>query len=286
VDVLEGADVLINLCGRSVNCRFTEANRRAVMESRIRPTKILGEAVRRAQNPPRIWMNASTATIYRHALDRDMDDLAGEIGGNERDVPRSWDFSVEVGQRWEEALFLTDTPATRKVALRSAVVMSPLRGSIFDVLLKLVRFGLGGTIGNGRQYVSWIHETDFVRAIDHLIAREQVSGAVNLCAPAPIPNAEFMRFLRSAWGTHFGLPAPGPILEIGTFLMRTESELVLKSRRVVPRRLLDDGFRFQFTDWKTAAQDLVNRWKRGDESTSTQKYPNFSDETRTHERAK
>src|SRR5215470_6676027 len=258
---LEGADVLINLCGRSVNCRSSPANRIEIMDSRIRPTRILGEAIHELKSPPRLWLNASTGAIYRHALDRAMDEIDGELGGHEQDVPRSWDFSVEVGKRWEEEFFSANTPNTRRIALRSAVVMSPDRGSIFDILLRLVRFGLGGTVGDGKQFVSWIHEVDFVRAIDHLIAREQLKGVFNLTSPNPIPNREFMRALRKAWGRRVGLPAPRPILEIGTFLIRTESELVLKSRRTVPRRLLEDGFHFSFTDWSVAARQLVNRWK-------------------------
>ena len=286
IEDLDSADVLINLCGRSVNCRFTGTNRREVMDSRIRPTQILGEAVRLVKSPPRIWMNASTATIYRHALDRDMDEVSGELGGSEPDVPRSWDFSVEVGKRWEETFFSASTPGTRKIALRSAVVMSPDRGSIFDVLLRLVRIGLGGTVGDGKQYVSWIHEADFVHAVDHVIASEQFSGAVNISSPAPIPNAEFMRELRLAWGARIGLPAPRPILEIGTFLMRTESELVLKSRRVVPRRLLEDGFRFQFTNWAETAKELVSRWRTGGETNQKQELWSISQQARIHERAK
>jgi len=259
---LEGSDVLINLCGRSVDCRSTESNRREIMNSRIKPTRILGEAIQKLEKPPRLWLNASTGAIYRHALGRAMDEIDGELGGREQNVPRSWDFSVEVGKRWEEAFFSANTPSTRRIALRSAVIMSPDRGSIFDILLRLVRFGLGGTVGDGKQFVSWIHELDFVRAIDHLIGREQLEGIVNVTSPNPIPNREFMKALREAWGTWVGLPAPRPILGIATFLMRTESELVLKSRRTVPRRLLEDGFRFQFANWSEAARDLVMRWRK------------------------
>jgi len=258
---LEGADVLINLCGRSVNCRSTVAKRKEIMNSRIKPTRVLGQVIQNLKSPPRLWLNASTGAIYRHALDRAMDEIDGELGGSEQGVPRSWDFSVEVGKQWEEAFFSANTPSTRRIALRSAVVMSPDRGSILDILLRLVRFGLGGTVGDGKQFVSWIHELDFVRTIDHLILREHLEGIVNVTSPNPIPNREFMRVLRESWGTRIGLPAPRPILEIGTFLMRTESELVLKSRRTVPRRLLEDGFHFSFTDWNVAAKQLVDRWK-------------------------
>ena len=284
VQSLEGADVLINLCGRSVNCRSTVANRREIMASRIKPTQLLGKAIARSQNSPRLWLNASTGTIYRHALDRAMDEIDGELGGKERDVPRSWDFSVEVGKRWEEEFFSADTPNTRRIALRSAIIMSPNRGSIFDVLLGLVRFGLGGTVGGGKQFVSWIHEADFVRAIDHLIAHENFVGVVNVTSPNPVPNKEFMKTLRDTWGTRFGLPAPRPILDIGAFLMRTESELVLKSRRTIPRRLLEGGFQFSFVEWEVAARDLVGRWRCERRQREKKQFENVVQEARVHER--
>jgi NAD dependent epimerase/dehydratase family enzyme len=206
-------------------------------------------------------LNASTATIYRHALDRPMDEMTGELGGNEPGAPNTWKFSIEVAKAWEDAFFSTPTPRTRKVALRSAMTMSPDRGGVFDVLLGLVRRGLGGAIGPGSQFVSWIHETDFVRAIDFLIQREDFDGVVNLASPNPLPNRDFMRILREAWGIRFGLPSPRWVLEIGTLLMRTESDLVLKSRRVVPGRLADAGFPFHLPNWPTAARDLVARWR-------------------------
>src|ERR1700682_1338485 len=238
VGELEGADVVINLAGRSVNCRYNTRNRREILDSRVETTRLLGEAIGGLAHPPRLWMNASTATIYRHALDRDMDEFTGELGGKEPDVPSEWHFSIDVAIRWERALFAANTPATRKIALRSAMVMSPSRGGIFDMLLRLVRFGLGGTIGPGTQFVSWVHETDFVRAIEYLIAHEEIEGTVNIAAPGPLPNAEFMKALRKAWGTSFGLPARQWMLALGAILVRTETELILKSRRVVPGRLL------------------------------------------------
>jgi uncharacterized protein (TIGR01777 family) len=286
LESLDGCDVLVNLCGRSVNCRYTAANRREIMDSRIKPTLLLGKAIAQLQNPPRLWLNASTATIYRHTFDRPMDEVDGELSGTEPDVPRSWDFSVEVGKRWEDEFFSADTPNTRRIALRSAMVMSSDRGSIFDVLLGLVRFGLGGTVGSGKQFVSWIHEADFVGAVDHLIGREHLAGVVNIASLNPVTNREFMKALRKAWGTRIGMPAPRPILEIGTFLMRTESELVLKSRRTIPRRLLEDGFQFLFTEWEVAARELVSRWKRERAPREEKKLWNAMHEARVHERAK
>ncbi len=258
---LEHADVVINLAGRSVNCRYTPGNRRAIKDSRIQPTLLLGQAMTGLVHPPRLWMNASTATIYRHALDRPMDERTGEIGGNEHDTPSTWRFSIDVATGWEEAFFRAVTSQTRKIALRSAMVMTPDRGGVFGELLQLVRLGLGGTAGSGQQFVSWVHGQDFLRSIEFLIAHEEFEGPVNIAAPNPLPNREFMGALRRAWGTPIGLPAPRWMLELGALFLRTETELILKSRRVVPGRLLQVGFGFQFPSWPAAAEDLVNRWR-------------------------
>jgi uncharacterized protein len=258
---LEQSDVCINLAGRSVNCRYTAENRRSIYESRILSTRLLNEVIASRNHAPWLWLNASTATIYRHALDRDMDEIAGELGGNEPGVPDTWNFSIDVAKGWEEAFFSTATPLTRKVAIRSAMTFSPDRGGVFDVLSGLVRRGLGGRQGPGTQFVSWIHEADFVRAIDLLIAREGFTGVVNLASPNPLPNCDFMGALRDAWGARIGIPTPGWMIEIGTLLMRSESELVLKSRRVVPGRLLAVGFEFLFPGWPAAARELVVRWR-------------------------
>jgi uncharacterized protein len=171
---LEGADVLINLSGRSVDCRYTWVHRNEIKQSRVQSTEVLGEAVMRCRRPPRLWMNASTATIYRHALDREIDEFEGELGGNEPGLPETWRFSIDVAKSWERSFFDADTPGTRKVALRSAMTMSPVSGNVFAVLLGLVRLGLGGAAGAGTQFVSWIHEDDFLRAIEFLIAREEI----------------------------------------------------------------------------------------------------------------
>ena len=258
---LEHSDVCINLAGRSVNCRYHSANRREILQSRVTTTTLLHQAMASLHHPPAVWLNASTATIYRHALDRPMDECSGELGGSEPGAPDTWNFSIDVAKAWENAFFGTPTPRTRKVAMRSAVTFSPDRGGIFDVLSGLVRHGLGGTQGAGTQYVSWIHEADFVRAVDLLISDARFEGVVNLASPNPLPNAEFLRFLRKAWGSRVGLPAPEWLIEIGAWFLLTESELVLKSRRVVPGRLLAHGFRFEFPDWPSAACDLVNRWR-------------------------
>jgi uncharacterized protein len=260
VNVLDGTDVLINLAGRSVNCRYGRVNRRAIFDSRIAATRILGQAIATLKNPPRLWMNASTATIYRHSLDRPMDEATGELGGTDHDMPPEWRFIIEVATEWEEAFFTTTTPGTRKIALRTAMVMSPQPGGAFDALLRLVRFGLGGPAAGGEQFVSWIHEADFIRTIEYLMAAADVHDEVNVAAPQPLPNKDFMLTLRQAWGRSFGLSPERWMLRLGAVLLRTETELILKSRRVVPGKLLDRGFRFAFPDWPSAAPDLVQRW--------------------------
>lgn len=258
---LDGADVVINLAGRSVNCRYSAANRREILDSRVESTRVVGAAIARAERPPRVWLQASTATIYAHRYDAANDEALGVLGGDEPGAPAAWRFSVEVARAWEAELARAATPRTRKVALRSAMTMSPDRGGIFDVLLTLVRRGLGGRAGDGRQYVSWIHEVDFVRAIEHLIRDESLAGPVNLAAPQQLPNAEFMRILREAAGVRIGLPAARWMLEMGALAMRTETELILKSRRVAPGRLLARGFEFRFPEWQGAARDLVGRMR-------------------------
>ena len=266
-ELLKGADVCINLAGRTVNCRYHAANRRAIYHSRIHTTRLLNAVIAAVANPPTVWLNASTATVYRHALDRPMDENTGELGGYElisarRHAPDTWNFSISVAKDWEQAFFETPTPRTRKVALRSAIVLSPVSGNAFAILSHLVRSGLGGKQGNGGQFVSWIHEVDFARAIAFLIAREDLNGPMNIAAPYPLPNREFMAALRDAWDMPNGLPAPTPLIELAAFLLRTESELVLKSRRVVPGRLLQAGFEFDFPTWPEAARDLVAQWRQ------------------------
>lgn len=261
---VDGADVVINLAGRSVNCRYTERNRREILESRVDSTRVLGGAVARAARPPRVWLQASTATIYAHRYDAPNDEATGILGGAEPDVPETWRFSIDVAQSWERALDEAPAPHTRKVKMRAAMVMSPDRGGVFDTLLGLVRRGLGGRAGDGRQYVSWIHHVDFVRSVRWLIGQDAVDGAVNLAAPNPLPYADFMRALREAWGIPFGLPATRWMLEIGARLLGTETELVLKSRRVTPGRLLQEGFTFDFPSWPEAARDLSAAWRRVD----------------------
>jgi NAD dependent epimerase/dehydratase family enzyme len=331
-EYMEGADVCINLAGRSVNCRYDAPHRQAIYESRIHSTRLLGRVIAALAEPPRVWMNASAATIYTRALDKNgvdlpLDELTGEVDSaaphpkqpaekpadcisknryvsghdfsraisgtestwalapeerfppisseipspstttNARTAPFAppWTvrrgFSACVAKDWESAFFAAETPRTRKIALRSAIVLSPVPGTAFGVLSNLVRLSLGGKQGNGRQFVSWIHEADYARAVEFLIAREEIDGPVNLAAPNPLPNRAFMAALREAWDVPNGIPAPWLAIQLGALFLRTEPELVLQSCRAVPGRLLDAGFHFQFPRWPEAAEDLVQQWR-------------------------
>lgn len=260
---IDGANAVVNLAGRSVSCRYTDANLRQMMSSRVDSTRAVGEAIARAERPPRAWLQMSTATIYADARSRPggrpHDERTGVIGGEEPDVPLYWEYSVRIARRWEEAQAEADTPRTRRVALRTAMVMTPDRGGVFDYMSWMARLGLGGAVDGGRQYVSWIHEEDFVRAVELLLDREDLEGPVNLAAPEPVQQRDFMRVLRRAWGQPLALPATRLMAEVGAFALRTDTELLLKSRRVVPGRLADAGFTFTHPTWETAAPDLVAR---------------------------
>lgn len=258
---IDGSDVVINLAGRSVNCRYTAANRHEILASRVSSTRVVGQAIAEAARPPRVWLQMSTATIYAHRYDAPNDERSGILGGDEPGAPGTWRFSIAVASAWERAFDEAITDRTRKVALRSAIVLSPDRGGTFDILLGLTRRGLGGRAGNGRQFMSWIHHEDFVAAVRWLIDRDDVAGVVNVASPTPLPNAEFMRVLRDASGTRFGLPATEWMLEVGAVFMHTETELILKSRRVVPGRLLEHGFTFTYPQWQDAARALCQQWR-------------------------
>ena len=261
---VDGAEVVINLTGRSVDCRYNEQNRRDIIASRVDSTRVLGAAIARAAKPPRVWLNSSSATIYKHTFDAPMDE-----GGQTGATPEAHDaFSIEVIERWERALFADYSPEknqslltsaatrTRKFALRITMVFGP-GGGVFPVLRRLTKFGFGGRMGSGRQFVSWIHIADFLRAVEWLIAHEEISGAVNLAAPNPVPNAEMMRLFREVCAAPFGLPATEWMLEAGAVFLRTETELILKSRRVVPGRLAAAGFQFQFPELRAALKNLA-----------------------------
>lgn len=246
VAVLEGADVVVNLNGRSVDCRYTEENKRLIYSSRLDATAILGAAIQRAKAPPGVWINAASATIYRHAEDREMDESTGEIGTG---------FSVDVCQKWEAAFNSIDTPNTRKLLLRTGIVLGNGGGPLRPLTM-LARLGAGGKQGSGNQYCSWLHETDFIQIVDFLIKHEETNGVYNVTAPAPVTNSLFMHALRKAVGMPVGIPLPAWLLEIGASIIQTETELILKSRRVIPARLLRAGYRFHFPTIEQALDDL------------------------------
>lgn len=243
---VDGADAVINLAGRSVNCRYNTENRREILESRLQTTRAVSTAIQNATRPPRVWLNCS-GSIYGDIRERPMDEASGEIGSG---------FSVEVCRAWEAALFAAELPQTRRVAMRLSMVFGR-SAPVFQVFARLAKLGLAGTQGDGGQYVSWLHEKDFLRAVDFLLEHQELSGAINVCGPAPLTNREFMREIRRAFSMPLGLPAPRPALELGAFFLGTETELLLKSRRVVPQRLVEEGFEFEFKTWAAAVRDIV-----------------------------
>jgi uncharacterized protein (TIGR01777 family) len=255
-EALDGADAVINFTGRSVNCRYTPRNRREIMDSRVDSTRVVGEAIARCSTPPRIWLNASTATLYQHTFGpaHDESSTAYDATLDAKDA-----FSVSVGKAWEKALNDAAVPSTRKVAMRTSIVFGTVKGGVFRILRRLTKLGLGGRMGSGRQYVSWIHEEDFCRAVEWILSHDELGGPVNVTAPNPLTNAEMMAAFRRACGIPIGLPASRWMLEIGAFVMRTETELLLKSRRVVPGKLLASGFNFRFDEFEIALRELEQR---------------------------
>jgi uncharacterized protein (TIGR01777 family) len=248
---IEGADIIINLCGKTVNCRYTEKNKKEIFDSRTHSTAALGEAIRNATDPPKLWINSSSATIYRHATDRPQDEFTGEIEN---------DFSVQVCKRWEKTFFDIRTPFTRKVALRMAVTLGS--GGVIIPYFNLLKFGLGGYQGNGVQMYSWIHITDTCRIVEWVAAHEEMEGVYNCCSPAPVTNAVFMKTLQKVTGHKFGFPAYTWMLKAGARLIGTETELLLKSRWVIPTRLLQSGFNFQFVQIEDAFKEIVSVTER------------------------
>ena len=249
---LEGAEAVVNLTGKSVNCRYTQRNRKEIIDSRVNSTRVVGEAIAKCAEPPRVWLNSSSSTIYKHSFEMPMDE-SSETGaaGEAKD-----EFSIEVIRQWERALDEAETPRTRKVALRTSMVLGNAKNSVVPVLRRLARFGLAGKMGSGRQFVSWIHQQDFCRAVEWIIAHADLSGPVNMTSPNPLSNREMMKIFREVCHAPFGLPATEWMLEIGAFFLRTETELIIKSRRVVPRKLIDSGFQFRFPNFADAVKNL------------------------------
>lgn len=246
IAALEGADAVINLAGKSVNCRYNEANKKEIIRSRVVTTTSLGEAVQACNNPPKVWMNSSTATIYRHAEDRPMTENHGEIGSG---------FSVDVATTWEDTFFSFQLPHTRQIALRIAIALGK-DGGVMIPYRNLVRFGLGGAQGPGNQIFSWIHIEDLFQIVQFLQDRAELSGVFNCSAPQPVSNQEFMRILRKVMNVPFGLPSPKWMLELGARMIKTETELILKSRWVLPERLLNEGYTFKFETLEGALADI------------------------------
>jgi len=252
---LEGAEAVINLCGKSVDCRYTAKNRKLLIESRTKPARAIGQAIAKCKVPPRVWLNASSATLYKHTFDTPMDEDGVQGATHEAKD----EFSIEIINQWERAVNEVPTPKTRKVLLRTTMVLGLSRNSVVPVLRRLTKLGLGGRMGSGRQYVSWMHQDDFRRAVEWLLDHEQITGPVNMAAPNPLPNAEMMRIFREQCGMPIGLPATEWMLEIGAFFIRTETELIIKSRRVVPGRLLASGFQFRFPNFREALAELLDK---------------------------
>lgn len=245
-DELEGCDLVLNLAGRSVNCRYTVRNKREIFDSRTDATRAIGQAIAATVTPPKLWVNASSATIYRNASDRPQDESTGELGKG---------FSVEVCKKWEQVFFGQRTPFTRKIAIRTAITLG--RAGVIVPYLRMLRYGLGGRQGSGRQMYSWVHIDDVGRAIEWFLDQPEMEGVYNLAAPGPVTNEHFMSTLRQLKKVRIGLPAPAWLLRIGALLIGTETELVLKSRWVVPNKLLETGFRFRYARLEDALQDIV-----------------------------
>ena len=244
---IEGSDVLINLAGKSVDCRYHQKNKDLILSSRLETTKVLGQAIMLCTIPPKVWLNSSTATIYRHSLDKEMDELTGDIGSG---------FSVNVATAWEREFFSFSLLKTRQVALRTSIVLGK-GGGAFPPLLNLTKMGLGGKQGNGRQMISWIHEEDFTLALHHIIQQQELSGVINVVAPTPITNEKFMRLLRKETSAPFGLPLGETLLKIGASMIKTEPELILKSRNVIPKRLEENGFQFKYKSINETLENLI-----------------------------
>jgi len=245
---MEGADMLINLCGKNVNCRYTAKNRKEIIRSRVNPTTLLNEVVGELSNPPALWINITSATIYRHAEDFAQDEATGQIG---------YGFSIDVCRQWEEAFFNECKVPVRKVALRMGIVLGR-SDSVFPRLLNLVKIGLGGRQGNGQQYVSWVHEQDAARCTEWILDHPEMDGVINCTAPEAIKNTDLMRCLRKSYGIPVGLPAPAWLLNVGAQIIGTETELILKSRWGAPKRLLDSGYQFLFTKADYAIDDILS----------------------------
>ncbi|RFS24454.1 TIGR01777 family protein [Chitinophaga silvatica] len=245
---LEGADLLVNLAGKSVNCRYTEANKQQIFDSRTITTTLLGQALTTLKQPPKVWINAASATIYRHAEDRPMDEFTGEMEN---------DFSVQVCKKWEKTFLDITAPDTRKIIMRLGITLGWQPGGVMYPYLNLLKFGLGGYQGNGQQRYTWVHIADVANMMEWLYENNNLEGTFNCTSPNPVLNKDFMKTLRNATGHLFGLPAPALMLRLGASLIGTETELLLKSRWVVPTKALQAGFKFQYPQLPGAINDII-----------------------------
>lgn len=249
IAAIDNSELLVNLAGKSVDCRYNKKNREEILKSRTETTKALGAAILQCENPPELWINSSTATIYRHAEDRPMSESTGEVGDG---------FSVGVGKSWEKAFFNFKLSKTRQVALRMAIVLGK-NGGVMGPFMNLVRFGLGGRQGNGKQMFSWIHIADMYGIVVYLQRHKEMSGVYNCSSPNPVTNNILMKTLRRVMKMPFGLPTPKLLLKIGAVLINTETELILKSRWVVPERLIDEGYKFEYQSLEKAFYEIINK---------------------------
>ena len=245
---IDGADVVINLSGKSVDCRYNAENKKLILTSRTDSTKAVGDAIKACANPPKLWINASSATIYRDSYDKQMEETSDEIGEG---------FSEGICKQWEAAFFGHEV-AIRKVSLRITIVLGRGEGAMIP-LTNLARLGLGGHQGTGKQMFSWVHIDDFLGMMQLIISNENISGPVNVSSPGPVTNSAFMRAMRKGVGMPIGLPAPKFLLEIGAFFLRTETELMLKSRFISPCKMLDNGYEFKYPEVQAAVVDLLKK---------------------------
>lgn len=249
IEAIDNSEILINLAGKSVDCRYNEKNKKEILKSRTETTNVLGEAILKCNNPPELWINSSTATIYRHAEDRPMTENSGEIGSG---------FSVDVATNWEKAFFDFKLSETRQVALRMAIVLGK-NGGVMKPFINLVRFGLGGQQGNGNQMFSWIHIEDLFNIITYLQSNKDLTGVFNCSSPNPINNRTLMKTFRQIMNVKLGLPSPIFLLKIGVIVIKTETELILKSRWVVPARLKEAGYVFKYPTIDNALKNILDR---------------------------
>lgn len=247
-DELENADILINLAGKSVDCRYTDRNKAEIYNSRISSTQVLQRAIDNCENPPKIWINSSSATIYIHSETHANTEKNGCIGD---------DFSMNICKSWEKEFFKVKSSNVRKIALRTSIVLGN-DGGAFPKLKQVTKLGLGGKQGRGNQFVSWIHIEDFCRAVEFCIENENLNGPINITAPNPLRNDEMMKLIRKQMKIPFGLDSKIWQLELASLFLNTETELLLKSRNVYPETLLENFFRFKYPDFQTALQNLIH----------------------------